>query len=203
MQEDVICFFCGICSFFLSFLPLIKAREQQGRLLEICGATLNYPPKSMTDLWTIVLLLSVRRIESRPGFINCAERHKLQSVPCRLTQYISLQVQLNWKPKLKTEKLRLPPVHIACIWLYIYVYTYIVFLPVGRAAESAENRQIGECLQAARKGVGKVSGVMSNKSSSENERKGVEEGGESSDAVRLRDGGTEEKTAGWAAGSRY
>lgn len=37
---------------------------------------------------------------------------------------------------------------------------------------------------------------MSNKSSSENERKGVEDGGESSDSVRLRDGGAEEKTAG-------
>lgn len=149
----------------------------------------------MTDLWTIVLPLSARRIESRPRFGNCTEGTNCWAFPCRLTQYVSLQVQLNCKPKLKWKI----KIATGSYCLHQAIFFFFASRQSSRECRKQANRR---AFAGCRKGVEKVSGVMSNKSSSENERKGVEDGGESSDAVRLRDGSAEEKTAGWAAGSR-
>lgn len=152
----------------------------------------------MTDLWTIVLPLSAPRIESRPRFGNCTEGTNCWAFPCRLTQCVSLQVQLNCKPKLKW-KIKIATSSYCLHQAKQYIYIFFASWQSNRECRKQANRR---AFAGFRKGVEKVSGVMSNKSSSENERKGVEDGGESSDAVRLRDGGAEEKTAGWAAGSR-
>lgn len=58
-----------------------------------------------------------------------------------------------------------------------------IFLPAHRAAGCRKEANT-RVFAGFRKGAGKVSGVMSNKSTSEKERKGVEGGGDSSGAVQ-------------------